>query len=249
MIEFLNNLFSSSNQQIPVALQNPDPENPNSPNYRQNVYDRQISPMMRAGIQSPLDQTRFEPMPVAAPPQMGMNPAQAAQQQEMLKRYAMANMGRMGGQSGLVEQPPVGAGQPIPPGYDPVRAQTEQRMRQMAEEAEQRIGARTFPLEARQPMPKPEEIPAQQSQQDFLNTLFAGGEEPMLSKLIKAGQGLSTGVNIDGVQAAPMTREAAGYVPTGIETLIPGANTIGIDFRNVVMNPARKRLSNLLGIQ
>lgn len=223
MIEFLQNLFSNGNQQIPVALQNPDPENPNSPNYRQNVYERQIAPWMRAGIQSPLEQTRFESMPVAAPSQMGINPAQAAQQQEMLKQYAMANMARAAGQPGLVEQPPVGV--------------------------DQRMEARTFPLEPRQPLPNPEEIPEQQSQQDFLSTLFAGGEEPMLSKIIKAGQGIPPSVNIDGVQAAPMTREAAGYVPTGIEVLVPGINNMGVDFKNVVMDPTRKRLSNLLGIE
>jgi hypothetical protein len=31
MIEFLNNLFSPGNQQIPVALQNPDPVKPKLP--------------------------------------------------------------------------------------------------------------------------------------------------------------------------------------------------------------------------
>jgi len=137
MIEFLNNLFSPGNQQIPVALQNPDPENPNSPYYKQNVYERQIAPWMRAGIQSPQSQLRFES---AEKPAVPVSPEvqQAKQQQEMLKRYAMTNMGRAGGRSATIPGAmgaPGQAPQAMPfgqeaqtmpmPGYTPSRLNTQ----------------------------------------------------------------------------------------------------------------------------
>lgn len=229
MIEFLNNLFSSGNQQIPIALQNPDPENPNSPYYKQNVYERQISPMMRAGIRSPQSQLRFE---AAEKPAVPVSPEvqQAKQQQEMLKRYAMANMARAGGRSATIPGAmgaPGQAPQAMPfgpeaqtmpmPGYTP---------------------SRTLPMEEIK-----EDEPV--SKDDLDKAMFSGDELPELYKLMMTDYAL----NLANPQAAPMTREAAGYVPTGIETLIPGASTMGVDFRNVVMNPARKRLGNLLGIQ
>ena len=231
MFEFLNNLFGGAPQQLPYSVRNPESESANPFDYAQEVYNRQIAPWMRPGRQAPIDQMRFEPMPAAMPPQMGMDAAQAAQQQELLKQYAMANMARAP-QSGLTRQPLPGEPSPMPPELQPNFPE-----------------ARTFPVAPRQPMPTPEEIPARQSQEGFLETMFAGGEEPMLSQLMRASTGQDVGVDVGGMQAAPMTREAMGYIPTGIETLIPGANTMGIDFRNVIMNPARKRLSNLLGIQ
>ena len=258
MFEFLNNLFGGAPQQLPYSVRNPESESANPFDYAQEVYNRQIAPWMRPGRQSPMDQMRFEPMPAAMPPQMGMDATQAAQQQELLKQYAMANMGRVGGQSGIVEQrqPIVEQRPPMeyppfatppyagyPPGMDP--RSPENLLKEVLLSGTQ---PRTFPVEMNQ-LPTPEEIPARQSQEGFLETMFAGGEEPMLSQLMRAGMNQDVGVDVGGAQAAPMTREAMGYIPTGIETLIPGANTMGIDFRNVVMNPARKRLSNLLGIQ
>jgi len=252
MFEFLNNLFGGAPQQLPYSVRNPESESANPFDYAQEVYNRQIAPWMRPGRQSPMDQMRFEPMPAAMPPQMGMDAAQAAQQQELLKQYAMANMGRVGGQSGIVEQRPPEPF-PLPPGMQPTvpmpGAGTDPRSPEYLRNRLQQITQpRTFPVEMNQ-LPTPEEIPARQSQEGFLETMFAGGEEPMLSQLMRAGMNQDVGVDVGGAQAAPMTREAMGYIPTGIETLIPGANTMGIDFRNVVMNPARKRLSNLLGIQ
>jgi len=193
MLEFLNNLFASGNQQIPYSMRNPDPENPNSFEYAQEVYNRQIAPWMRPGRQAPMDQMRFEPMPVAAPPQMGMDAAQAAQQQNMLREYAMANMGRAGGQSGIVEQPkpieyPPFATPPYggyPPGMDP--RSPENLLKRVVGGAQ----ARTFPVEMNQ-LPTPEEIPARQSQEGFLETMFAPGDEPFLSRLIRSGQPASS---------------------------------------------------------
>lgn len=93
-LSFLNNLFGGASQQIPTALQNP--ADYNELMRQQQVYERQIAPWMRAGRQSPMDQVRFESF--APPPDQGqnmvMNPAQAAQQQNMLKQYTMNNMAR-----------------------------------------------------------------------------------------------------------------------------------------------------------
>lgn len=191
MLEFLNNLFSGANQQIPMALQNP--ADYNELMRRQKVYERQIAPFMRPGHKSPMDQVRFEPMPVSAPPQMGMDAAQAAQQQDMLRRYAETNMGRVGGQSGIVEQrppieyppfatPPYGG---YPPGMDP--RSPENLLKRVVGGAQ----ARTFPVEMNQ-LPTPEEIPARQSQEDFLETIFTPGDEPFLSRLIRSGQPASS---------------------------------------------------------
>lgn len=226
MIEFLQNLFGNGNQQIPVSLQNPDPENPNSPNYRQNVYERQIAPWMRAGMAAPNTALSFEsaaPAPIPVSPEV----QQANQQQEMLKRYAMANMGRMGGQPGLVPMESRDAY------MDPLRYKLESTPFSLPGYTP----SRTLPMEE---IKKDEPI----SRDALDEAMFSDNEVPELYKLMMTDFAL----NLGNPQAAPMTREAAGYVPTGIETLVPGASTMGIDFTNTIMNPARKRLGSLLGL-
>lgn len=205
MLEFLNNLFAQPNQQIPTALMNPANASPVMD--AQEVYNRQIAPWMRPGIQSPMDQTQFTAVetPMGMQPPMSPEMQQAAQQQDMLRRYAEANMARAGGQPSFVEQPTyVGEAfdEKLPPNYQETPT----------------IAAPEFQYDRRLPM---EPIPAdkEMSEEEADSIMMSSQEAPMLYQLLGLFSG-GPALDLGNPQPAEMTREAAGYVPARKRNLL-----------------------------